>query len=127
MTKILIAAPPGYFRNSLTALVRTLSQTQIRVSNDNLPAILEAANCFFPDILVIDGNALDLAWRLRDKLPGCKLLFMVDHISREAIERKAGKEVILSRSVSMGELLAALGSLTPEVHPAELEPAYGFA
>jgi hypothetical protein len=125
--KILIAVSPGYFRNSLVALVRTLSQAQVATANDQLPAILEAASRFSPDILILDGNALEGVERLRECLPVCRFLFMADHIAREGMGRKSGWDIVLPKSVSTGDLFSALYSLTAEIHPSEMEPAYGYA
>jgi len=151
-TRIVVLAKTGYFRDSLIALLRTLTEIELFLTDDclvenpfgiSLPLFDPHVGLLIIDFDSFNGSISSHVEKWRKRWSKARLIGLVDNGRQTRLAHNLGIDFILDRSVTAGDLLRVVSSINPNgdalsdersntqyqfnSHPGDLFPDYLMA
>lgn len=117
----LILASPGHYRESLVGLLQNLPDSEISLFDPQQKKVLSSFDTNqsivlvdLPSLSEIQSNGIssvEVINSIRDKLPGARIVLLVDNYQQSREAQCLYADCILPRSVSAGQFLNAVRNL----------------
>ena len=114
MTKkesLLIVAAPGRLRDSLEALLKTLSWLHIIEPVDNKFSALEMMTQYQPKLVLLDNEGWNLLKSIKTLYPQVHCLALVNGLQQQQAAKSAGADLTLLKGFVASELFTAIEKL----------------
>ncbi len=113
---VLILAPPGRLRDSLGALLNSVTQIQQVNSADDGDEALVLFNGFSPNLVIIDANLTpdrlpDTLAYIKTCWPRARYVILADDVRQQQTAMAAGADSVLLKGYSTIQLFAAIERL----------------
>ena len=113
---LLIVAAPGRLRDSLEALLKTLSWLHIVEPADNKLSALERMNQYQPKLILLDNETWSLLNSIKTLYPQVHCLALVNGLQQQRAAKSAGADITLLKGFVASELFAAIEKLLSSPH-----------
>ena len=123
MTKkesLLIVAAPGRLRDSLEALLKTLSWLHIVEPVDDKLSALERMSQYQPKLVLLDNETWNLLRSIKTLYPQVHCLALVNGLQQQQAAKSAGADITLLKGFVASELFAAIEKLLSSSHCKQL-------
>lgn len=108
---LLIVAAPGRLRDSLEALLKTLSWLHIVEPVDNKLSALEMMSQHQPKLVLLDNEAWNLLKSIKTLAPQVYCLALVNDLQQQQAAKNAGADLTLLKGFVASELFTAVEKL----------------
>src|SRR5688572_18744923 len=108
---LLIVAAPGRLRDSLEALLKTLSWLHIVEPVDNKLSALEIMSQYQPKLILLDDETWSLLKSIKTLYPQVHCLALVNGLQQQQAAKSAGADITLLKGFVASELFAAIEKL----------------
>ena len=108
---LLIVAAPGRLRDSLEALLKTLSWLQIVEPADNQLSALERMSQYQPKLVLLDNETWNLLRSIKTLYPQVPCLALVNGFQQQQAAKSAGADITLLKGFVASELFTAIEKL----------------
>ena len=106
--QVLLIAAPGYYRDCLVALLRTIPELEVACGDGGL-VIEEMVLVHAPDLVIVDreliANSLSI---VREQWPSTRILMLVDRFKLKPEVHLGAFDGILPKCLSAGEFLGSV-------------------
>ena len=113
VTLVLIVAQPGPLRNSLQALVTTMSQIEIVAEVNDTSAMLRMGDSLQPILVLLDASlpqneVLPALKRIQEEWSQTRTIVLVENFQQQQEVKQAGADVALIKGFPAAKLAAII-------------------